>query len=134
KWIDAQLEGKARNAAALDLQRLYPQAVPRATYVAAAMSLLFVGLNFIPLSLNHNWFKLQGTPAGIPPRPVSLMRPSTDEALRAMAKELQKSEKTQGAADALAEKQLSKAADELRKLAEEMKDGRSESSQAMQRM
>src|SRR5438105_12695814 len=51
-WIDAQLEDTARNAAAIDLPKLYPQAVPHTTYVAAAMCLLFVGLNFIPLSLN----------------------------------------------------------------------------------
>src|SRR5207253_1035645 len=133
-WIDAQLEDTARNAAALDLPKLYPQAVPHTTYVAAAMCLLFVGLNFIPLSLNHNWFKPQSAPPGIPPQLVNLTQPSIDEALKAMAKELQNSEKTQSAAEALAEKQLSKAADELRKLAQQMKDGQSESSQAMQRM
>jgi hypothetical protein len=133
-WIDAQLEGTARNAATLDVSRLYPQAVPRSTYLAGAMCFLFVGLNFIPLSLNHNWFKLQAAPPGIPPQPVSLMQPSMEEALKAIAKELQKSESTQPAGDALAEKQLSKAADELRKLAEQLKDGRSESSQVMQQM
>jgi hypothetical protein len=98
------------------------------------MCFLFLGLNLIPLSLNHNWLKLQAAPPGIRPQPVNLTQPSIDEALKAMAKELQKSEKTQTAADALAEKQLSKAADELRKLAREMKDNRSESSQAMQRL
>jgi len=134
KWIEAQLEGTARNAATLDVSQLYPQVIPRMTYLAATMCLLFVGLNFIPLSLNHNWFRLQVAPPGIPPQPVNLLQPSIEEALKAMAKELQKSEKTQAAGDALAEKQLSKAADELRKLAEQMKDGRSESSQMMQQM
>jgi hypothetical protein len=134
KWIEAQLEGTARNAATLDVSQLYPQVIPRMTYLAATMCLLFVGLNFIPLSLSHNWFRLQAAPPGIPPQPVNLLQPSIEEALKAMAKELQKSEKTQAAGDALAEKQLSKAADELRKLAEQMKDGRSESSQMMQQM
>jgi DNA repair exonuclease SbcCD ATPase subunit len=66
---------------------------------------------------------------------VSLQQPSIDQALKAMAKELQKSDKTQATGDALAEKQLSKAADELRKLAEQMmKEGRSELSQTTQQM
>jgi hypothetical protein len=134
KWIDAQLEGTARNATALDVPRLYPQAFPRSTYLAAAMCFLFVGLNFIPLSLNHNWLKMQAAPPGIPPQPVSLMQASIEDALKAMAKQLQQSERTQPAGDALAEKQLSKAADELRKLAEQLKDSRSESSQAIQQM
>ena len=134
KWIEAQLEGTARNAATLDVSQLYPQVIPRMTYLAATMCFLFVGLNFIPLSLNHNWFRLQVAPPGIPPQPVNLLQPSIEEALKAMAKELQKSEKTQAAGNALAEKQLSKAADELRQLAEQMKDGRSESSQMMQQM
>jgi hypothetical protein len=98
------------------------------------MLLLLVGLNFIPLPLNHNWFKLQAAPPGIPPQLVNLLQPSIDEALKAMAKELQKSEKTQTAADALAERQLRKAADAFRNLAEQMKHGRSESSQALQEM
>src|SRR6185295_10198037 len=67
-WIDAQLEGTARNAANIDVPRLYPHAVPRTSYLAVAMLLLFVGLNFIPLSLNHNWFRLQAAPAGVPPQ------------------------------------------------------------------
>jgi len=98
------------------------------------MFFFFVALNLIPLSLNHNWFKLQAAPPGIPPRKVNLVRPSVDEVLRTIAKELQQSEKTQAAADALAEKQLNKAADELRKLARELKEGRSESSQAMEQL
>jgi len=134
KWIDAQLEDTARTAATLDLSRLYPQTIPRMTYVAVVMLALFVGLNFVPLSLSHNWFKLRAAPPGIPPQPVNLKQLSIDEVLRAMAKELQQSEKTQAAADALAEKELSKAAAELRKLAQEVKDGRSESSQAMERL
>jgi hypothetical protein len=133
-WIDAQLQETARSAAALDLPRLYPHSVPRTTYLAAAVCFLFVGLNFIPLSLNRNWFKLPAAAPGIPPQPVKLTGASIDEALKAMAKELRQSEKTQVAADALAEKQLSKAADELRKLADEMKNGRSESSQEIERL
>jgi hypothetical protein len=134
KWIDAQLEDTARHAATLDVWRLYPAAVPRAIYVSVAMIFLFVVLNLIPLSLNHNWFKLKAAPEGIPPQKVNLMQPSLDEALKAITKEFQQSGKTQPVADALAEKQLSDAADELRKLAREIKDGRSESSQDMRQL
>ena len=134
KWVDAQLKDTARHASTLDVSRLYPAAVPRTIYVAVAMFFFFVALNLIPLSLNHNWFKLQAAPPGIPPRKVNLVRPSVDEALRTIAKELQQSEKTQAAADALAEKQLNKAAGELRKLARKLKEGRSESSQAMEQL
>lgn len=134
KWIDAQIEDTARNALTVDVSRLYPQTVPRTTYLAAMMFVLYLGLSFIPLSLNYNWFKLQAAPPGIPPQLVNLIQPSIDEALKAMAKELQTSEKTQTAADALAERQLRQAADAFRKLAEQMKHGRTESSQALQEM
>jgi hypothetical protein len=134
KWIDAHLKDTARNAATINLAQLYPHVIPRETYFAAAMCLLFVGLNFVPLSLNHNWLKVRSAPEGIPPQLVNLMRPPIDEALKQMAMDLHKSEKSEGVAEALMKKKLSEAANELRKLAQEMKHGRSDSSEAMERL
>src|SRR5690349_18944108 len=57
-WVDAQVRRAAGNAQRLDLARLYPRRVPKISYVAAAMMLVFVGLNFVPMSLNHNWLAL----------------------------------------------------------------------------
>jgi len=62
-WVDAQLRRAAGNARRLDLKRLYPRRIPKIFYVAAAMILAFVGLNFVPMSLNHNWLALQAAPA-----------------------------------------------------------------------
>jgi hypothetical protein len=133
QWIDAQIEGTARNAADIDLPRLYPRRIPRTSYVAAVLLVFFVALNFIPLSLNHNWLKLQAAPAGIPPQPINQSNLDIDEALKEMAKDLLRSEKTESAAQALMQKQLQDAAAELRKLAEQLKE-RSDSSDAIQRM
>ena len=58
-----QIQRAAKNAHRLDLDRLYPFSVPRTSYMAATMILLFVGLNFIPLSSNHNWLTLRAAPA-----------------------------------------------------------------------
>src|SRR5439155_22242717 len=63
EWVDAQLRRAARDAQGLNLDRLYPRRVPRTTYLAIAMILVFVALNFVPLSWNHNWLTLQAAPA-----------------------------------------------------------------------
>jgi hypothetical protein len=51
-----------------------------------------------------------------------------------MAKDLQQSDKTKDTADALMQKQLRKAAEELRKLSEQMKNETSDSEESMERM
>src|SRR2546430_8016756 len=43
-WVDAQIERAAKHTRALDPERLYPRSVPRTSYIAAAMILLFVAL------------------------------------------------------------------------------------------
>ena len=62
-WVDAQIQRASKNAERVDLNRLYPRRVPRSGYIAAAMILVFMALNFVPLPLNHNWLALQAAPA-----------------------------------------------------------------------
>lgn len=61
-WIDEQIRQTASQASTLQIDALYPRRVPRASYIATVLLLVLFGLNFIPLSLNHNWVKLQAAP------------------------------------------------------------------------
>src|SRR6516165_2039390 len=60
EWVDAQVQRAARNAQTLNVDALYPRRIPKTSYIAAAMILLFVSLNFVPMSLNQ----LAGPPGG----------------------------------------------------------------------
>jgi hypothetical protein len=188
--VYAQIQRAARNAQALNLDILYPHSIPKTSYIAAAMALLFVALNFVPLSLNHNWLTLQAAPAfslnekeaAILKQTEALLRKaeklkqadltqkledivqqlqegkidaqqaaqmldsiqnelkegnldaaSINEGLEEMAKDLQQSQQTEPAGNALQNKQLNLAAEELRKLAEKLAQNTPESSKEMQK-
>jgi hypothetical protein len=134
QWITAQIENASQNTANIDLPRLYPHQIPRSFYAAVALVILFIGLNFVPLSLNHNWLKLQAAPAGVPPQPVHQEKKAIEDALKQMAADLLQSEKTKSAGEALMEKELQRAADELRRLAKEMKEEHGDSPEELQEM
>src|SRR5438552_14199808 len=142
--------------------------------MSAAMILLFVGMNFVPLPWNHNWLALQAAPAfALNDKEAALLKQteellrraaklkqteltekleqivdqlqegkidaqqaaqmlddiqnqleegnldaaSINEGLEEMAKDLQQSEKLDPTAQAMQNKQLNLAADELQKLA-----------------
>jgi hypothetical protein len=190
QWVDAQMRRAARTAQSLNLDVLYPRRVPRASYIAAVMVLLFVSLNFLPLPWNHNWLALQAAPAfSLNDKETALLKQteellrkaeklkqsdiaekledivqqlqegkidaqqaaqmlddlqnqleegnldaaSINEGLEEMAKDLQQSDKLEPTADAMQNKQLNLAADELRKLAEKLKSNSPESSKEMQK-
>jgi hypothetical protein len=190
EWVNAQIQRAARNAQILNLEILYPRSIPRASYIAGAMALLFVSLNFVPLSLNHNWLTLQAAPAfalnekeaAILKQTEALLRKaeklkqpeleqkledivqqlqegkidaqqaaqmldsiqseleegnldaaSINEGLEEMAKDLQQSQQTEPAGNAMQNKQLNLAAEELRKLAEKLGKNTPESSKEMQK-
>jgi Ca-activated chloride channel family protein len=177
EWIDAQIQRAARNTRALDPERLYPRSIPRTSYIAAAMILVFVALNFVPLSWNHNWLQLEAAPAfSLTDKEQAAIKQAVDLLLKAeklqqtelaerledivqqlqqgkidasqaaemlndiqskleegnldlgsindgleeIAKDLQNSDQTKATADAMMQKQLDLAADELRKLAEKL--------------
>ncbi|HLH31448.1 MAG TPA: hypothetical protein VKY31_09615 [Terriglobia bacterium] len=177
EWVDAQVHRAAVNAQRLNFEHLYPRRIPTTSYIAAAMILVFVSLNFVPLSLNHNWLTLQAAPAfalnekeaAILKQTQQLLRKaeklkqsdvaqkledivqqlqegkidaqqaaqmldniqseleegnldaaSINEGLEEMAKDLQQSDKLDPTAQAMQNKQLNLAADELRKLAEKL--------------
>jgi hypothetical protein len=62
-WIDAQIQRAARRTQTFDLDAAFPRSIPKTSYIAVVMVLLFVILNFVPLPWNHNWLALQAAPA-----------------------------------------------------------------------
>ncbi len=90
-WVDAQIRRAAGNAQRVDLRQIYPRRIPRAFYIAAAMLLAFVALNFVPLPLNHNWLALEAAPAfSLTPEEAALLKET--EALLRKAETLNQSE------------------------------------------
>lgn len=90
-WVDAQIRRAAGDAQSVDLQQVYPRRIPRASYIAAAMLLAFVALNFIPLPLNHNWLALEAAPAfSLTPEEAALLKET--EALLRKAEAMNQSE------------------------------------------
>jgi len=189
-WIEAQIRRAAGNAQNLNVDRLYPRQIPKTLYLAAAMILVFVVLNFVPLPWNHNWLALQAAPAfslndkeaAILAQTQELLRKaeqlqqseltekleeivdqlqegtidaqqaaqmlneiqnqleegnldaaSITEGLEEMAKDLAQSEELEPTADALQDRELKLAADELRKLAEKLGMNKPESSKEIQK-
>jgi hypothetical protein len=61
-WVEAQIGRTAKQAGRINVDALYPKRVPQTSYIAVGLVILLVGLNFIPLSLNHNWVYLQAAP------------------------------------------------------------------------
>ena len=62
-WIDLQVSRAAKRASAMNVEQLYPRAIPRTSYLAGALVVALLVLNFVPLSTNHNWVYLQAAPA-----------------------------------------------------------------------
>lgn len=62
EWVDEQIRKTAEEARRIDVNTLYPRRFPKASFLAAGLACLLVGLNFLPLSLNHNWMYLQAAP------------------------------------------------------------------------
>jgi hypothetical protein len=62
EWVDAQIQRTAKEAGRIRIDSLYPRKFPRNSLIAAGLLFLLVGLNFVPLSLNHNWVYLQAAP------------------------------------------------------------------------
>ena len=61
------------------LDALYPRKFPRMIYAVCGLVFLLIALNFLPLSLNYNWVKLQAAP---PFRLTDEARASLDNALK----------------------------------------------------
>ncbi len=190
EWVDAQIRRAARDAQRLNLEALYPRHIPKTSYIAAGLILLFVSLNFVPLPWNHNWLALQAAPAfslsdkeaAILKQTEALLRraeklkqselaekledivqqlqegkidaqqaaqmldeiqsqleegnldtASINEGLEEIAKDLEQSDKLAPTGEAMQNKQLNLAADELRKLAEKLGLNTPEKSKEMQK-
>lgn len=94
EWVDAQIHRAANRTRTIDVNRLYPRYVPKTLYLAAAFVIFFIGLNFVPLPLNHNWLRLQAAPAfALTPQQAEMLKQT--EALLQKANELKKSEVVQ---------------------------------------
>lgn len=140
EWVERQLQRAATSAGNVDLAGTYPRAVPRSAYVAAAMIVLFVGLNFVPAPANHNWLRLQAAaPVSTEEEQAETLRrsdldrlyASIDAGLDEIARDLAEAEQLRDIARALEERELALAAEELQNLTRQMGAA---SSPAMQEM
>lgn len=115
EWVEAQMRRAAHDAQSLNLNAIYPRSIPKTSFVAAGMILLFVGLNFVPLPWNHNWLMLHAAPAfSLSEKEVALLK-QTEELLR-KAERLKQSE--------LAEK--------LEDIVQQLQEGKIDAQQAAQ--
>jgi hypothetical protein len=111
EWVDVQFTRAVQTAERLKIETLYPGSIPKTFHRAFALMAVFVILNFLPLSRNHNWFYLQGAP------PFQLSH--TDQAMVDRARKLL--EKTD-------------AAKELEKIINELQQGKISSDTAQQQL
>src|SRR5437870_967207 len=190
EWVDVQIHRAASRAKTINLDAFFPRPVPRTSYIAAGLLLLFIGLNFVPLPFNHNWLALQAAPAfNLTPEEAAILKQteallrkaeklkqsdlaekleeivqqlqegkidaaqaaqmldvlqslldeghldaaSIREGLEEMAKDLAQSEKLESTAEAMKNKELNLAANELRKLAEKLGLNNAEANKQMQK-
>src|SRR6059036_2458857 len=190
EWVDVQIHRASINAKRMNLDTFFPRRLPKTSYVAAGLLLLFTGLNFVPLPWNHNWLALQAAPAfALTPDEAAILKQteallrkaeklkqpelaekleevvqqlqegkidaaqaaqmlealqslldegnldaaSIREGLEEMAKDLAQSEKLEATAEAMKNKELNLAADELRKLAEKLGLNNAEANKQMQK-
>jgi hypothetical protein len=128
-WIDLQIQRAAKSAGKVDVQRAYPNLIPRTSYIAAATVLLFVALNFIPAPLNHNWLMLQAAAPDnkvAKPADTPLDREAILKTLKEVAERLRESELLRETADDLEQGDVAAAANDLRALAEQLGDATSD--------
>jgi len=129
-WIDQQIQRAAKSARNVDVQRAYPNLIPRTSYIAAATVLLFGALNFIPTPLNHNWLMLQAAApdnrTAKPAADMPLDREAILKTLKEVAERLRASELLGETADDLAQGDVAAAANDLRTLAEQIGDATSD--------
>jgi hypothetical protein len=117
--VNTQIERAARKAAKIDVRRAYPNPIPAASYAAATLVVVLIGLHFVALP---------GRSAAVQ-SPHIVPKPSATQAvdvaainagLDEIAEQLQKSEKLKAVAEALLERRLDDAAGELRRVASEL--------------
>jgi len=114
-WVDAQIRRAARGAESMDVNVLYPRTLPRTSYIAGAMVLVFVLLNFVPLPWNHNWLALQAAPAfSLTDKELDLLK-QTEELLKKAA-QLNQTELTE----------------KLEEIVEQLQEGKIDAQQAAQ--
>src|SRR5207249_7280608 len=190
EWVDFQIHRASISAKRMNLDTFFPRRIPKTSYIAAGLFLLFASLNFVPLPWNHNWLALQAAPAfSLTPDEAAILKQteallrkaeklkqpelaekleeivqqlqegkidaaqaaqmldllqslldegnldaaSIREGLEEMARDLAESDKLEPTAEAMKNKELNLAADELRKLAEKLGLNTPESNKQMQK-
>src|SRR5205809_665507 len=115
EWVDVQIHRASINAKRMNLDTFFPRRLPKTSYVAAGLLLLFTGLNFVPLPWNHNWLALQAAPAfALTPDEAAILKQT--EALLRKAEKLKQPE--------LAEK--------LEEIVQQLQEGKIDAAQAAQ--
>jgi len=113
EWVDVQIHRASISAKRMNLDTFFPRRIPKASYVAAGLFLLFAGLNFVPLPWNHNWLALQAAPAfALTPDEAAILKQT--EALLRKAEKLKQPE--------LAEK--------LEEIVQQLQEGKIDAAQA----
>jgi len=130
RWVDTLIQRAARNAGKIDVRRAYPMVIPRTSYAVIAMILVFVGLNFARLPRTNLKGRAERAHAEETTRNTtrklrslednsngsSLNLQSISTGLEEIAAYLRKSETLRGVAQALIDKRLDLAAEELREV------------------
>ena len=130
-WVDVQIERAAKSAQKVDVDRLYPRAVPNSLYWAAGMLVLVAGLNFVPYSQNHNWLALEAaTPNSVEDQNLDLA--GINAGLNEIARDLERSDELKEAAEALLNRNLLETAAQFRDVAQAMGTTSPEALQEMQ--
>lgn len=132
EWVEVQIERAAKSAQKVDVDRLYPRAVPNTLYFAAGMLVVVVGLNFVPSSQNHNWLALEAaTPNSVEDQNLDLT--AINEGLDEIARDLERSDELKEAADALLNRNLLETAAQFRDVAQDTGTTSPEALREMQR-
>jgi hypothetical protein len=130
-WVDTQIQRAARKAAKIDVGRAYPNPIPAASYAAAAMVVILIGLHFVALPGRSEAVQsphIIPKPSATQAVDVAAINAGLDE----IAEQLQKSEKLKAVAEALLERRLDDAAGELRRVASELGSDSAESLQSIE--
>jgi hypothetical protein len=114
EWINGQLQRAAHSARKIDVRRIYPDLIPRSSFPAAAMLLIFLGLNFVPQAAPEPARTAADSQAGDPR--IETILAAVDQ----IAADFRESEKLREVAEALSERRFDAAAEELRKLSAQL--------------
>lgn len=126
EWVERQIQRAAIDARGVDVTRTFRAPLPRGLYVAVPLVTLFIGVNALVPAVGASGVSSSraGEPRASASRAASPPA-AIREGLERMAAEFRRSEETRALGDALGDSDLDLAAEELRRLLREPKEGES---------